>query len=299
MLTPAVEPARPRLRFLLGFAVGASVAGVTVAVHVVDPFAEETQPAPIVSLVQTPMPAMPQPVLVPITVTTPPPPPAPVISAPEEPEPVPPRALVPMLNAECFGTGFDVEPDVACTWDDGFPAISHDAQTVVVKRSLDDAGRGHPSLYIDFVDVATSKVTRTMKILAPDEFDAENKHVPKVRRRVAAAQQAIDAIGFRSMTKLVGEGEPSTSSLRVEGENGSIRVVDRTRAVAIFQATFTGDQAFPNMKRNEEMGCDTPSAWGASTAWDEETRTIVATVHYAFGGCMCGGDSTTFVRKVR
>ena len=288
-LRPAVVP--PNRGFLVGAWIGGSALVVSIAAAVIMRM-PDAPPAPVAKV--TVAPAAPVVVPVPITIMPPAPPPPP--PSPAEPEPPPIRAARPFLQAAC------VLPDgeaASCTWDRGFPAISEDGQTIVREAIADDGGRGHPNLAIEFVDVATSKVTKSVLILDANEYDPEHQQLTaRIGKRVAAAQKLIAAGGYRSLLPLARLDDPTGGTLRVEPNGGAVRIIDTEKRLAIFQASFEASVVAPDHKDDAERECSGLSAHEPSVWFDEHTRIALVTVDYTYGGCMCGSETRVFVTRV-
>ena len=199
------------------------------------------------------------------------------VQVPAAPEP----EAKPALQARCIGPVGNAD---GCDANDGFPAISADGKTVVAKEFPEDGGRGNPGLNLQFIDVATSKVT-TVKILDPNEYDETGKHVKLVAKRVAAVQKKLTH--YRSLVALDEQSSP-----RADRTQTSITVTDGTRQ--IFQ------HAYPDVEAPHADDDNGDQCAGARTvsvdAWlDRETRTLVTGVTQSYGGpCWCGGGEAFF-----
>ncbi|MBL9013092.1 MAG: hypothetical protein JNL83_02885 [Myxococcales bacterium] len=248
--------------------------------------------APMVSPILLPI-AAPQLVVIPSP--EPPPPPEP------EPEPEPDLAstalaLAPVIRDECVAeTNPDGQPH--CSWDTGFPAISADGSTIATAFVPDDRGRGNPGLTIRLVDVATSKIVKSVLVLSPDEYVATDDATrpaldKKISRRAAQAQALLG--GYRAMTKLgvwdteANQGRES-AGLRAQFSDDSIRVIDTTTNVALWQRRFEVATEFPNRVLDGKR-CEPTFTNGMSAAWDAPTRTLVTSVNYLVGPELCGSS---------
>jgi hypothetical protein len=56
----------------------------------------------------------------------------------------------------------------------------------------------------------------------------------------------------------------------------------------VLGATVDPDRACSGLSQLGEIG----------TWWDPDTKTLVASVMYAYGGCMCGEQTDTFVKRL-
>ncbi len=273
---------------------GALIASIAAALIMRIP--SDPPPAPLVAPVAniTVSPAAPVVVPVPITITPPaPPPPAP------EPAPAPIRASTPFLQTQCV---LDSSAALSCAWDRGFPAISADGQTMVYELVADDGGRGYPNLTITFVDVATSKVKKSVRILDSNEYDPENprKLEAKIEKRVRNVHKLIEAGGYHSLQRLPHLDEVNVASkLRVDSQGGVMRIVDTEQQRAIYQASFESSVVFPDHKDDVDADCSGMNARELTVSWDEQTRMALVTVLYMHGGCMCGSSTKVFVRHVK
>jgi hypothetical protein len=256
----------------------------------------------------------------PIQIGTPPPtvnvevqaPPAPPPPAPEpEPAPTRLRALVPQVWAECViprgeELGEAPTPNQAmCSWDDGFPAVSDDGRTIIMKHE-EMHPDGLPNLSIRFIDTRTSRLARDLVILGSQEysnvvygadkalaFDRLRELRAQIRRRVAVAQQAIAAGRFRTMTTL-GEWFASGSArgerrprdeVYAEIAGGAVRVIDPKTVTVPFQRTFWRDPPTPG---DPNKDCSGWSLYSTTVWWDLRARVVLADQTYHFGGCLCG-----------
>lgn len=262
-------------------------------------------PAPL-----PPAPKAEAPVVIPIAapqlvvVQAPVPPPAPPPPPPEEPAP---RASAPFLQAACILEDPNSEPLASCDWDHGFPAISADGKTIAIQRHIDDGGRGNPGVSIELVDVATSRVKRTVMVLDPDEYvfgeDPKWAALEKtVEKRVDSAQRLLDAGGYRALA-VVGEKDDDTlraAGLRTEFDSELARVIDVATNSVIWQRRFSVAREFPNRKLDPDVDSCEPMHTGNMTiAWDAQTRTILADVSYGAGPCYCGDTDVAYVQRVR
>lgn len=290
-LARAVEA--PRSRGLLKWGLGlVALIGTGVGVTLLATWNEPAPPpvAPVISPILLPI-AAPQLVVVPSPAPAPAPEPEP------EPEPDPSetvRALAPVIRAECV-TETDPDAQPHCRWDTGFPAISADGSTIATAYLSNNDGNGTPGLTVRLVDAATSKVVKSVLVLAPDEYvvgdDPKRAALDKkIARRAAQAQALLG--GYRSMTKL---GTWDTESnqgrdvggLRAEFSDDSIRVIDIAANVAIWQRRFDVAKEFPARTLDGEH-CEPTYTDGMSAAWDPPTRTLVTSVNYLTGPEFCG-----------
>lgn len=256
---------------------------------------------PTVSLVPTP------PTMI-VMKTDAPVPPAPPPPAPEAPAPAPIRAAAPWLDAACILPVADTGPDACAPWDTGFPAISRDGTTVAVLVSDDDGGRGNPNARVELIDVATSKVARTYKLLDADEYELGNeklvaKLVPVVERRTKTAQKAL--AGYRSMSLVpvidrARHAESSDEPLVIptsryaEIEGDRMRLVDPATARSTWTATIATES--PTDAPDEVCG-----AWyrlDAALAIDEATGVALVSQEMRTGGCMCPDLSVRTIERV-
>lgn len=308
----------PRRRATLGLAAALATlfgAGVvtTIAlqrtkqpvVHVAAPAQPMVLPFAVPSLVVLPAALQPEP-------PAPPPPPP----APEAPPTIAPRALVPTVNPTCAS----FSDASACTWDTGFPAISADGSTIAIRYVPDDSGRGYPGLSIFLVDTKTSKITKTMLVLSPDEYldDADDAGWPKlnakIAKRAAIAQRVLDDRNFRSLSLIdikssgddaeedAGERTLVTTdaTLHAESSGHSIRLVDTAANTVVWQRQFPVEAAYPAAKNPspDGDGCYPSATSGVGVAWDPQTRTLLATVHYQSGPCYCADEVAYHVTKI-
>lgn len=243
--------------------------------------------------------------------------PAPTAEPAAEPVPVAPpapRPLAPHLFAECIAADFqtDAEVPASCHWDNGFPAVSADAQLVATCELPDDGGRGYPGLSIHFVDASTGKLAKTILVLSPDEYvepdDNNAAAVVRMRKtisaRVAKAQAALDAGGYRTMTLLandVGEQlEPTPDAtvhdaIYAEISGDSARMLDPSTNRAIWQHTFTVPSPHPV---NDDTDCGGWNLVSMSMWWDPTTRLVLASQWYTTGGCICSTVERVHVARV-
>lgn len=263
------------------------------------PTIEVRQPAAAITTTVLPF-AVPSVVVLP----APPPPPVP---EPEAAIPLPPRALVPLIDASCLLSG-------SCDWDDGFPAISADGTLIAIKHMADDGGRGYPGMSIELVNAKTSRVVTSYLVLSPDEYiDAPDdpglpKLQAKIARRAAVAQRALDAKKFRSLTRLgeelrdgddPAERMDAAAPLRGERIGDAVRVIDTAAGTVIWQRRFPVEAEYPLAAHDpEKAGCYPTNTRAVSLAWDEATRTVLATASYASGPCYCGDAIKFYVTRL-
>ncbi|MBA3394890.1 MAG: hypothetical protein H0T89_19750 [Deltaproteobacteria bacterium] len=287
---PSIE--HPRFRFrklLVGAAITCSAVAAASLLASRSASTSPPSPPPITKISVSPIAV---PMVVPITITLPSPP-EPIIE--DAPEPSPPRAIAPKLDAECVGVE---DPSDACAWDDGFPAISADGKTIAVKHHHEDAGRGHPGLSIELVDARTSRITRTLRLLSPDEYDPDvGLPTSKIARRVIAAQRVLDAGHFRSLVRVVTTDLESTASpLRVELVDAAVRVIDTSTSSAVWQHRFTVEAAFPDQGPYPETdNCNINRVGDIAVWWDAPSRSLLSLVDYEAGPCYCNGATRAHV----
>lgn len=249
---------------------------------------------------------IPQPVVVaaassPVNVTVAAPVPPPIALAP-----TPMRMAVPMLAAECFGRSDADGESPACSWDNGFPAISNDGKQVA--ELVIDGPMGPTDVSVVFHDVATNQPTRTITISKEGELDDEKPQDPtfraKVIQRTATAQRVLEAGKFRAMhslgthkvTDLV--GDPSLApevtgaarEIHSEWSGVTMRLVDPSAHTELFRHTFSAS-APTRSKPDEECG-----GWSLVTItgwWDPQSRVVVGQLLHHHGGCMCGETTVT------
>lgn len=304
MLPPDALPlhARPRTHHVLRITLGAS-ALVVVSVAASWLVLGRATAAP-----RTAWPVVPV-VLPQLTVVAPPPPPpAPAPAPPPAPAPAPLRATAPVLNAACVLD--DAPRDSTCDWDDGFPAISRDGTLIAVKVVPDGGGAMmvNPGLWIQLLDVKTSRVVRALTIFTPDEYVAADDPArpalqAKLAPRVAAAQRVLDAAAFRAMVKLgSNRGAPSESAtLRLEfgdDDRAMLRVIDAGASRALWQGGFAPAPA-PRPVADDDTGdrCHISSTGEIAVAWDPPTRTLHARVSYMTSPCYCENPVIDYVRR--
>lgn len=245
-------------------------------------FGPAAAPTVVLHAIDVPCPVMPAAIA---------PEPEPALGPAEIQGPTAPRASAPTLDPACVLPAPDgATASAACAWDDGFPAISRDGGTIVVKATPDDGGRGYPSLYLNFIDVHTSKITRTIQILSADEYSAEPVDRPRLAassaKRVVTAQKLLDAGHYRPLS-LVGSDQEQTSTdptVRVELDGDAVRMfdVDADERV-LWQHHFTADHT----PHDPESECGGGNLVHQTIYWDHATRTVLAAQAYHTGGCMC------------
>lgn len=220
----------------------------------------------------------------------------PAIEPPTVVDPVGYRATAPRLQIECIGVTTADAPNPACAWDDGFPAISADGKTVVEARIPDLGERDGTGLHIVFFDVATSKVTRTVVVLDPDDAPYGEPLPDKVRatlvKRATAVQQELDAKKFRSLVELLPPGNPTmheaatpAPGIHAEVTGQVMRLVDADRGIEMWRHEWSAPAP---RKLDPDAEC---SAWYMAelgVSWDPETHVVFGQLLYHHGGCMCG-----------
>lgn len=212
------------------------------------------------------------------------------IAAPVAAAPPTVLAAVPFIQAQCLAV--QDEPPPSCAWDDGFPAISRDGTTIAVKHTGEDGGRGNPNLRIELFDVATNKRLRSVTILTGDEYDRWDALKATVAARAAKLNAQLD--GYRTLQNI-----EATSTLELEQQDALVRVVDTETHRAIYQRDFDAAVVYPNHKSDPDRECSGLSQIGGIDAWwDAGTRTLVTSVMYAYGGCLCGEQTDTFVKRL-
>lgn len=140
-------------------------------------------------------------------------------------------------------------PIAACSWDDGFPAISADGM-LLVKKSQDARPSGSMGLAIGFFDVDTSRLVRQVILLSPDrDYDAEGKLRSgiegRVEQRVAVLQRTLDAKGFHTLIEL-GSSEPGVAAaeetrIHAELDGAAARIIDPARSAVLWQHSFVSN----------------------------------------------------------
>jgi hypothetical protein len=276
---------------------GAAVVGLSLITGMM--LADEGSAPTVVSI---PQPIVVTPTSAPIHVTVAAPALAPVVA--EDPKPM--RMAVPMLASECFGRFTADGESPACSWDNGFPAISNDGRQVAELVIAGPVGPTDVSVVI--YDVATNKVARTIAISKEGELDFENQDEPKFRakviQRTATAQRVLDAGKFRALRSLGshmasdGAGDPlatptATGEVREihsEWLGATMRLLDPHTNTELFRHTFSAASPRP-AKLDEEC-----SAWSLVSVagwWDPQSRVVVGQLLHHHGGCMCGSTTVT------
>jgi hypothetical protein len=297
LLRPALKPSRRRIAAI---AVACAAGHLTIGILIGQVAAQRSRPEPPPPpSIFVDAPAVPAPVVT-VNVPPPPPPPAPP-PAPEPPPAPPPRALVPHLDAACI-TPFREEGPAspACSWDDGFPAISADG-ALVAKKIYDASPSGAETLSIGFFDARTSQLVRRADVLSlKRDYDAQEQPRPgtaqRVQQRVDALQRTLDQGGFRSMRELgtntlgmSNEDAKPTAEVarRIHAEFGgaTARIVDPDRAAVLWQHSFSSD--VPSAPSNATDMCGGKMLHSLSMWWDPETGTVLTDLLFFTGGCMC------------
>lgn len=184
----------------------------------------------------------------------------------------------PQLDTACVYAG-------ACP---GLPAISADGTLLAVLRTEEDAGRGNPNGRIEFIEVATQRLAREVLLLTIDEYDG-----PDPDALVTGRISSIDLRGFRALARLDERTQPSA---RVDGS--IIRIRDRARGTR-FRADYEARSAAQHPDPDRAAGCSSLNQYGDIPAWwDADTRTIVTSVRYTFGGCLCGSKTDLHVERL-
>ena len=235
-----------------------------------------------------------------------PPPPAP--SPPPVPEPPPPpepRAATPRLDVECDLASFTDGGPASCAWNRGFPAISADGATIVQAVNPDDGGRGYPGLVVQFLDVATARVISTHTIIDPNDFDdlstLPSRKRAAVDRRAARVQEQIDAGRYRSLARVQMPNDEwrYASPLRADVEGDRIRIVDLATNAALWEHRYDVAVQYPNRKLDPDVAFCEPTATHSIEAWwDATTRTLITSVGYGAGSCMCSDEIVNYVIKL-
>jgi len=230
-----------------------------------------------------------------VTVNVPPPPPPPAPPPAPEPPPAPaPRALAPHLEAACImPTEVDAAPLAACSWDDGFPAISTDG-ALIVKKIYDTNPSGSSGLAIGFFDASTSRLMRRVVLLSPNgDYDAKGKLRPgiegRVGPRVAALQRTLDERGFRSLIDLGSSDSsagPDPKRIHAEFDGAFARIVDPERSAVLWQHGFFSTVPSPPYNPDTDM-CGGKGLHRLSMSWDPATGIVLADLLFFTGGCMC------------
>jgi hypothetical protein len=314
----------PRPRGRIGFAAGLAAifsAGVisAVALRPARPPVIEVSPPPVqVPVTHSTVLPFAVPSLIVLPAPAPPPPLAP--SPPEPIEPPAPRATRPLIDAACVlpNHGDGTEDDVACSWDDGFPAISADGNLIASKYIPDDGGRGYPGLTIQITHTRTSRTVRSLVVLSPDEYlEAEDPKWPALRKKIAnraaAAQRVLEAGEYRPLTllgsstntmdpsvdpvtgELVPPGAP-TPPLRADFQGDAVRLIDTAAGTVLWQRRFPVAAEYPPENHDwDREDCYPTTTRAIDLAWDGRTRTVIAYVSYASGPCYCGDELRTYV----
>lgn len=245
--------------------------------------------------------------------TTPEPPAA---NNPPPSKPAIPRPRVPHLWPQCVLVSADTV-DGACTWDDGFPAISSDGALIASKYVPDDSGRGYPGLSIRFIDATSGKEVKTIVVLSPDEYienDGTNtKEFERLQKtvasRLAEVERALDDGAYRTMAHLV-EGGPfdgtheeseAAAPTAIYGQidqSGAARIIDPATNTVIWQHQLGIDDPSPITDDDDGGMCP---GWGLrmmSLWWDPTTRVVFSTQEYRTGGCMCSDETYEQVARV-
>jgi len=260
------------------------------------PVMQPAAPLIAVSLSTTPAPLAPPP--------APPAPPPAVEPAPSAP--VRPRATAPRLDPACIV--HVTPPDAACGWDDGFPAISGDGALIAVKRIPDEGGAMEqpPALWIDLLDVGTSRVVRRLPIFSGDEYvPDDDSRWPALRaliaRRVATAQKVLDQSKFRTMVRLGSNLRTDSESptLRAEFERDAVRVIDSEGPSVVWQRRFSVEQPPPAPEDDGGPShCHLVNASEIVLAWDPPSRTMYAQVEYMSSPCHCENPRVDYAERV-
>jgi hypothetical protein len=302
-LSRIAQPPRTNRALMFGMCATAVIATAVITTIAMTPTDAPAPPPP-------PEPKAAAPVVIPIAApqlvvlqapAAPPPP------APEVPEPPPPRAAAPFIQIACMLDGQDGEAPASCSWDHGFPAISADGKTLAVQRHGEDGGRGYPGLSIQLLDVATSRVKRTVMVLDPDEYvPSDDPKAPALRRKVEqradVAQRLLDAGAYRALAVLGGsDAEPmSAAGLRAEFDAEVARVIDVASNTVVWQRRFSVAREFPDRKPDPDVDSCVPiHTRGMTISWDAQTRTILAEVSYGAGPCYCPDTTIDYVQHVR
>ena len=309
MLTRSALPPRPSRLIPAGICATAVIATAVITKIAMTPASPPVEPPALKAAAPVVIPiAAPQ--LMVLQAPAPPPPPA-----PEVPAAPPPRATAPFIQVACMLNDLEGNLPPSCSWDHGFPAISADGMTIAIQRFADDGGRGYPGMSIELLDVATSRVKRTVNVLSPDEyFPPDDAKAPamyaKAEKRADVAQRMLDAGGYRSLATIGSsdeagpevelKGTPIVAGLHAEIVDDLARVIDVATNTVIWQRRFDVAREFSNLKHDPDVDSCEPSRTGGITmSWDAPTRTIVAQVSYESGPCYCPGTAVDYVQHVR
>jgi hypothetical protein len=243
---------------------------------------------------------------VPITVAAPRPsvtvsPPA--VSVTVAPPPQPSQAPVfrrrtPIVDVDCMMPG-QVSGD-ACSWDDGFPAISADGRLIALRTSVSPPSGVAVTTGIELIDSATSKVVRRDDVVTyGDDHRLPPATEARARARAAAVQRFLDERQFRTLSALgssrveeVGPGDPR--EVHAEYEGTAMRIVDPATARVLWQGRWTVTRPKPAAA---ESDCASWDFHGVTAWWDPSSRTVLAQLAYLTGGCTCPTEYFLQVRR--
>ena len=216
----------------------------------------------------------------------------------------------PRVDADCIDGAVADLASPACSWDDGFPAISADGTLIVDAEIPDSGGMGAPGLSILFTNAATSKVVRSVNVLSPGEIPygeaMSDKMRATVRKRTAAVQKDIDAKGFRALVTLDDIAMPAGSEIPLDPNRPGVyaeyagevmRLLDPQTKTEIWRHRFSSPSPWTT-KPDPDKECQGWTFARLSTWWDPTSRTVFAKLLYHYGGCMCGSASIPQVFKL-
>ncbi len=306
MTLQPIIPSSRRLRIRITLAATLAVVGASAYIAGTELGAESST---VIIPMATPVPivqASPS-VKAPVTIVIAPPAP-PIVEEKPAPEPRM-RGLAPWIDPDCL-VG-ETEPSPACSWDDGFPAISEDGSLIAVRDEDYDAD-GLAAYEIQFFDTRASQLVRTRSlvsmadawVLSPNNEESTHEEREAMRRRiesrVAAAQRDLVEGHFRAMEFLGtastdredgtrGTGDVYADFAKMADRTGAVaRIVDAKTSSVLWRGRFTEPR--PD-KPSIEEDCGGWNFWSISLWWDPITSHALSNTLYRRGGCMCGaGD---------